>query len=1300
MNNDLANQFCRPELLLEHFYDKKGKKRVNRKFKCNLCEEVYSTRRQYDRHAYETHQCKKENCKGVYKDSQTHVCIPADKFKLPKTHKVESGFFREIENLYDNVILHYQRDFVKEVFSNISSTFDSTINDIELILKQAIAMHVNIRASVTLNVTMEKRDGSVKEVNLFTPFSRLFNTTYILPTIAGFSDYLTVSLGIFTGGESGMRLNSINFMQLRITKYKPIKGKGFISLPKSLDSKLFVNINGGDDELCFVRAVLFFFKRDQIRLPEMPDTPYESLTKNQKKRLKRIYQRSDTYIRFIIKNEVTKEINFEGCCDGMELEKISEFEARNPSISISVYTNDKKDIYIIRPAKERKSNHINLFLLKNAVLENGILPENPSEIKFNYHYCNILNLNSLLSSSVDHKKTKSLCQYCHGTFPDINKHEKLCSHHASKLPRFPKSKFFTFNDHSLFEEIPYKILFSFQFTPKFQLVPFQVVDELKYETSTNLGVVGYSLAIIGIKNKQKNKLVHLETYFGDNPIEIFLQKVFVYSEIIRNLVLSQKFKMKMTFQDKLKFADSKFCEICKENFEETGKLKVRDHDHVNSCYRMALCSTCNFRVKSQTRPICIGHGIMKKELNCIFSSLKPDMLKYSKIICKDNNEIVSLTLNGIRFIDSSLFLLAELDDLIQRQKKGHVIESFPLRFPHLATIYSNLGKVEWHLLTSKIALPKFLFLSKQALSYQHFPLQVYFIDPITNEVATEDEWFNAKQLFQRFKCKNVQEFLQLVSETRLLLLASVLTSFLNFCMKNLKLDPFGTLSLSSYSWKVIMSMVTEKYEYCKDIEIINFLSNSIRGPINEVITRQIVANNENLKCFNGIPSERRHLFSADFNALYPFIIWSSYLPFSDYAWLTPSELEELDIDSFDETGEYGYIVSCYLKYPPELMERDLDLPLVPYKKLINTENFSLVQKEIYNLMQDNKSSKEVFKTAMDFSDKSEYTVEIATLKFYKSRGIKVEKLISGIKYCQKPWLKEPFKNLFDLRDEASSNKDEIGVLILKNIMNRFYGFALSSTEKYTRSNFCTSKVDAEIYLNRHSFIDYKIINRNEDITLFMMRRSTVYYDKPLAVSFLTLDRSKVEVYKFWHLLKTHFPKAILAYIDTDSVYCSLEDEKDSYHSKLKQLGHVLDFSKLPETHPLYDTCHSGKCGYWKVESIDSALEMLFVRNKLYSILKFCDRCGSSGDINCFCSKSKAASGVPSILKDKLTHEQFRNYIFQDETVQLESNFLKTENNQLSIQSRKITPISSVPTTRILLSNRISTIPFGYNKDRI
>jgi len=92
--------------------------------------------------------------------------------------------------------------------------------------------------------------------------------------------------------------------------------------------------------------------------------------------------------------------------------------------------------------------------------------------------------------------------------------------------------------------------------------------------------------------------------------------------------------------------------------------------------------------------------------------------------------------------------------------------------------------------------------------------------------VSADVYTRSKKLFLRSGST-----LKGYAEITTLQLASIITTFDIFCMKNLKSSPLHDPTLSSYANNVCFSMSNEQNQFVKSEEIINLIESGIRGGI-------------------------------------------------------------------------------------------------------------------------------------------------------------------------------------------------------------------------------------------------------------------------------------------------------------------------------------------------------------------------------------------------------------------------------------------------------------------------------------
>lgn len=166
----------------------------------------------------------------------------------------------------------------------------------------------------------------------------------------------------------------------------------------------------------------------------------------------------------------------------------------------------------------------------------------------------------------------------------------------------------------------------------------------------------------------------------------------------------------------------------------------------------------------------------------------------------------------------------------------------------------------------------------------------------------------------------------------------------------------------------------------------------------------------------------------------------------------------------------------------------------------------------------------------------------------------------------------------------------------------------------------------------------------------------------------------------------------LGFYDTDSLACQIADPNDNYFEKLQQLP-FLDFSEINPMSKYYSNEHAAKQGFWKVVLLD-AIEIVSCRAKAYSVKIFCPLCSSTADPDCVCSYRKTCSGVPKHAKNRLTHEIYKQSLFDNKPQEVEGNVVQAKDHKVRIVAKKYTAFGNLNATRILLPDKINTLPFG------
>ena len=204
----------------------------------------------------------------------------------------------------------------------------------------------------------------------------------------------------FQSMGSGWRLYSIIKLELHTARYNPLRGETWIPLPKELaNKKAIINMQNKDNK-CFLWCVLRALN-PKGNHPERVD--------------KELKEKENT-------------LNMDRIKYPVSLKDINKFENQNPTISITVYGYEEKEVRPLRNNNNMDREHkIKLMLIE----KNGVK-----------HYAWVKNTSRLLSSQVSkHNGKKKFCDRCLNPFwceQSLNKHLEYCSNHEAVKIEMPK----------------------------------------------------------------------------------------------------------------------------------------------------------------------------------------------------------------------------------------------------------------------------------------------------------------------------------------------------------------------------------------------------------------------------------------------------------------------------------------------------------------------------------------------------------------------------------------------------------------------------------------------------------------------------------------------------------------------------------------------------------------------------------------------------------------------------------------------------------------------------------------------
>ena len=163
------------------------------------------------------------------------------------------------------------------------------------------------------------------------------------------------------------------------------------------------------------------------------------------------------------------------------------------------------------------------------------------------------------------------------------------------------------------------------------------------------------------------------------------------------------------------------------------------------------------------------------------------------------------------------------------------------------------------------------------------PNKESFYSNLNMENIEDIDYRHGKNVFKRFKLKNLGEYYDLYVKSNTLLLADVFENFRNTSLKVYELDPGHFLSLRGLAWQACLKKSNIKLELLTDYDMLLMVEEGIRGGICHSIHRHAKANNKYMENYDE-NKESFYIQYLDANNLYGWAM-SQKLPVNGFKWV-------------------------------------------------------------------------------------------------------------------------------------------------------------------------------------------------------------------------------------------------------------------------------------------------------------------------------------------------------------------------------------------------------------------------------
>ena len=227
----------------------------------------------------------------------------------------------------------------------------------------------------------------------------------------------------------------------------------------------------------------------------------------------------------------------------------------------------------------------------------------------------------------------------------------------------------------------------------------------------------------------------------------------------------------------------------------------------------------------------------------------------------------------------------------------------------------------------------------------------------------------------------------------------------------------------------------------------------------------------------------------------------------------------------------GFIFEVDLDYPRSLWKSHNDYPLAPERIKID----------------------KVDKLICSFLPKKHYVLHYKNLKQYLEEGMMLKKVHRGLKFYQTPWMEPYIRKNTDLRKEAENafEKD-----FFKLMNNSVFGKTIENIRKRQNVILVDDRKKALKLSSKPNFVRATIFD--EQLVAVHMKKTEVYFNKPIYVGQAILDLSKTLMFDFHYnyIRKKYGNKAELLFTDTDSLMYLIQTD-DFYHDIKKDVKKSL-----------------------------------------------------------------------------------------------------------------------------------------------
>ena len=280
----------------------------------------------------------------------------------------------------------------------------------------------------------------------------------------------------------------------------------------------------------------------------------------------------------------------------------------------------------------------------------------------------------------------------------------------------------------------------------------------------------------------------------------------------------------------------------------------------------------------------------------------------------------------------------------------------------------------------------------------------------------------------------------------------------------------------------------------------------------------------------------------------------------------------------------------------------------------------------------------------------------------------------------------------DLRKHAKTTFEK-GFFKLMN--NSVFGKTIENIRKRQNVYIIDNRKMADKLTSKPNFERLTIFDEN--LVAVHMKKTEVYFNKPIYVGQAILDLSKTLMFDFHYnyIRKKYGNKAELLFTDTDSLMYLIQTE-DFYKDIKKDIKKKFDTSEYSEDHPsgIKTGVNKNVIGKFKDEARGRQITYFVgLRPKLYTF-----KVEEKGETRKLKGEKEGeirkAKGVKECVVEKsLLFKDYKKCLFSEDKLMKEMNIIRSQNHEIFSMTVNKVALSAKDDKRLICENKIDTLAY-------